>query len=371
MSTELKIQPSGPSRVTRPLLTPEPGIAPSALADLIRRAGDAAPSLPGPMAADVAALSGRPPSDNPLNLVRVSDSAEIPVPPSFRDAKVRLEVAGYSNAKLSAASGYEYDDMMLGLSAKGGEGKVGLLVSPTADPGSIDAAITGAAFKGNLPLLSITAESYAKYINPDKLDRGISKERYLAQPKYVLPDAESYVKANAELSNAWLAVGGGDVAGKAFRHHVELDHPIVLVDDGRGPCLSVEGLRSENASAWLADKVGRHGRASPLYSVLLNGTEHPYELDKTVALAKEAAASAKKNGSRVGDELAKRSSLPPEVFADAMMFDKAGLSEGWFRQNFDPKYDVRLSVLSLGAGLTSARSGAIAIDLLEAHLRRR
>lgn len=372
MSTELKIQTTGTPSEARPTQAKGVPISEGALSQLIGRAATARASVPEPVGQDLAALAGSPAlAENPLNLQRIQDVAEIPVPGQFRAAKIRLEVAGYSNAKLSQASGYKYDEVMRGLAAKGGQGKVGLLVSPTADPGSIDAAITGAAFKGKLPLLSITAEPYAKYIDPEKLDAGIPKEQYLAQPKYVLPDTEAYVKANAELSNAWLALGGGDVAGKAFRHHVELDRPIVLVDDGRGPCFSVEALRSENASAWLADKVGRQKDGLPLNSVRVSGSDCPYDFSQAVGIGREATACAKKYGTSVQSELAKRSSLPPEVFADAMMFDKAGLSAEWFRSNLDPKHDVRLSVLPLSPKLGPERAGAMAVELLERYLLRR
>lgn len=370
MSAELKIQPSRTANGPRPTHQKGVPIPPEALGELLGRAATVQSSLPEAVASELAALGG-PVADNPLNLQRVKDATEIPVPRPFRFARVRLEVAGYSNAKLSQASGYRYDEVMRGIVAGGGEGKVGLLVSPTADPGSIDAATTGAAFQAEMPLLSVTAEPYAKYINPESLGSGISKERYLAQPKYVLPDTEAYVKANAELTNAWLALGGGDVAGKAFRHHVELDHPIVLIDDGRGPCLSVEALRSDNGSAWLADKVARQLSGRPLHSVCLGGAEHTYSLAETVKLGKEAAAAAKRNGTTVASELAKSSSVPPEAVADAMMFEKSGLSEEWLKQNLASKDDIRLSVLKLNPKLTPERAGAMAIELLGRYLERR
>lgn len=367
MSTELKVGSNGGAAAPRRTQQAGVQIPAGALGELLAKAVACKPSLPGAVAQDVAALAGAAGAENPLNLRRVNTSTEIPVPPSFRCAKVRLEVAGYSNSKLSQASGYKYEEAMRGLVSKGGEGRVGLLVSPTADPGSVDAATTGAAFRAGMPLLSVTAEPYAKYIKEENLDAEIPRERYAAQPKFVLPDIESYVQANAELTNSWLAMGGGDIAGKAFRHHVELDHPIVLVDDGRGPCLSVEGLRSENASVWLAGKMMSHLTGGHMCSVVHGGELHIYDLGKTVEIARAAAVAAKAGGTTVESELAKRSSLPAEAFADAMMFDKSGLSEEWFRRNMASPSDVRISVLKVAAS-SPQKVGARAVELLEREL---
>lgn len=333
------------------------------LTSLLAKADRLDAALPTSIAKDLATLNGSSAGGNPLNLRRVEDGLQIPVPNEFRFANVRVEIAGYSNAKLSGASGYKYDEMMKGLASK--KERVGLLVSPTADPGSIDAAITGTALSNNIPLVSVTSEAYAKYIDPQKLGAGIPKEKYLAQPKYVLPDNEAYVKANAELSSALVAVGGGDVAGKAFRLHVEFDHPVALVDDGRGACLSVEALRSENASAWLADKVARHKKGLQLHSVPVNGVDWPYDLADAVRIGKEAAASSKANGTTVRDELTRRSNLPPEVFADALMFDKAGLDGEWFKANLDQLYLVRLTTIPLTARTGPEKAMTDALEFVE------
>ncbi|MFO0725211.1 MAG: hypothetical protein U1E65_15625 [Myxococcota bacterium] len=367
MSVDLKIQTNTatPGKVSAEQAGAP--IATAALQQLLGRASGAQQALPPAMALDLAALTGAPPADNPLNLQRVNNSMEISRPIAYQLSTVRLEVAGYSSAKLSKSSGYQYDEVARGLAAKGSGGKLGLTISPTQDPGSIDAAITGAALAAELPLLSVTAEPYTKYINADGLDAGI-RERFLAQPKFVLPDGDAYVKANAELTNSWLALGGGDVAAKAFRHHVELDHPIVLADDGQGPRYSVEALRSENASAWLAEKLKRHQSGEGLHTVSTAAGPVSYAPAAAVELAKEAAAAAKKGGTTVASELAKRSPLPAEVFADAMMFEKAGLSEAWFQANASAPGDVRVTVLKVSPRLSPERLGAMAMEILQRDL---
>lgn len=158
-----------------------------------------------------------------LNLINLTRAEEI----IFKSQEilgsrpVKLATAGYS----AAPKGYE-EPTRLFLSALIDElspVNVGLITSPTADKGSIDAISSMAAQGKNIPLLYVTANDYVSYINPDNFPDNMDKITYKKMPKFVFPDAAEYSKATAEGSNSLLVTGGRDTTVSDFVNAIKKD----------------------------------------------------------------------------------------------------------------------------------------------------
>lgn len=196
-------------------------------------------------------------NDNPYNLVRVERAENIPQESSWFGLQHKLATAGYS----AAPEGYEAETQIFLNSLVhllGGAGSVGLVTSPTADKGSIDAISTTAASLWKLPLKYVTAEGYVKYINPDNFPKeGIDLNRYQAEPKFVLPTNEEYSRATSVVSNSLLVTGGRDATVGDFVNAIKQGNKVVILDNQlvKASVWDEKKNRPNNASLYLAQMI--------------------------------------------------------------------------------------------------------------------
>jgi len=201
------------------------------------------------------------PNGNELNLVRIDNASKVPQDSAWVGINNRIATAGYS----AAPEGYEaptqefVDSLVNELS-----GQVALVTSPTADKGSIDAISTVSAHKANVPMKYVTAEGYVKYINPENFpEQGIRKDRFAAEPKYVLPNSDEYSKATAEVSNSFLATGGRDTTVGDFVNAIKKGNKVIV-------------LNNENIDASIWDEAKeRPNNASAYLKAVLSGEDLP------------------------------------------------------------------------------------------------
>lgn len=193
--------------------------------------------------------------ENPFNLVQVDSASQVPQSGGWTNIPVRIATAGYS----AAPDGYEAPTQMF-VNTLVGElsGQVGLVTSPTADKGSIDAISTVAAHASRIPVKYVTAKDYVGYINPDNFPtQGIRRDQYLAEPKYVLPTKQEYSIATAQVSNAFLATGGRDATVGDFVNAIKKGNKVVILDNRqiKADVWNPSKLRPDNASAYLVAKL--------------------------------------------------------------------------------------------------------------------
>ncbi len=196
-------------------------------------------------------------SENPFNLVRVSNAENVPQESAWVGLPFRVATAGYS----AAPEGYEAPTQLFVnalVNELGGAGKVGLVTSPTADKGSIDAISTIAAHGARLPIKYVTSEGYVQYINPDNFPKeGIDNNRYKAEAKYVLPENDEYSRATSVVSNSFLATGGRDATVGDFVNAIKRGNKVVILDNKlvKADVWDAKKNRPNNASAYLAQKL--------------------------------------------------------------------------------------------------------------------
>ena len=195
--------------------------------------------------------------DNKFNLVRVSNADLVPQESSWFSLPHKIATAGYS----APPDGYEAPTQQFInalVNELGGAGKVGLVSSPTADRGSIDAISTISAHAAKLPIKYVTAEGYVSYINPDKFpEQGINRDRYNAEPKFVLPDNDEYSRATSVVSNSFLATGGRDTTVGDFVNAIKAGNRVIILDNKlvQANVWDAAKSRPNNASAYLAQKL--------------------------------------------------------------------------------------------------------------------
>ncbi len=195
--------------------------------------------------------------ENPFNLVRVNKAENVPQESAWIGLSCRIATAGYS----AAPEGYEAPTQLFVnalVNELGGAGNVGLVTSPTADKGSIDAISTIAAHGSRLPIKYVTAEGYVQYINPDNFPKeGIDNNRYKAEAKYVLPDNDEYSRATSVVSNSFLATGGRDATVGDFVNAIKRGNKVVILDNKfvKADVWDSKKNRPNNASAYLAQKL--------------------------------------------------------------------------------------------------------------------
>lgn len=239
-----------------------------AVAEAGGRKGAAAPStggLPPMLAARGGVLDGVDPAKVkdfnlrglalPREIVKIADEA-------FAGRSTRAQFSGYSAppsgtpyAENTAAFVAAFTDAL-------GANKVGLITSPTADKGSIDAITTIIGQDKNVPVLSITAQGYVDYIDPSKFPDTIDKAAYAQAPKYVFGSGEKYNQATALASNAFVATGGRDVTVFDCMRALEKGNPVVLVVDrgvaaglGEKAVWDADKNRVNNGAAYLAEQI--------------------------------------------------------------------------------------------------------------------
>lgn len=202
-----------------------------------------------------------------LNLQRLGKAEDIvgKAAAAFAGKAVRLATAGYSAPPTPAYEG-QTKAFLESLVGKLGGNNVGLVTSPTADKGSVDAVTTTIGQQQKLPLLNVTAESYVGYIDPAKFPAEVDKAAYAKAPKYVFPDAAEYSKATALASNAFIATGGRDATVGDFVNAIKQGNRVVIVDNEQlgGAQWSPEKSRPNNAAKYLSDQIAAALRGEPL-----------------------------------------------------------------------------------------------------------
>lgn len=233
----------------------------------------------------------------------------------------KIATAGYS-AVPDGTNYAENTQAFLGALAQNlGTGNAGFTTSPTADKGSIDAITTMLGQEHDIPVVSITAKDYVKYVDPENFPAGIDKAKFAAEPKHVFADAGQYNQATVEASNAFIATGGRDTTCFDFMRAIEAGHPVVLVDDQS----MAKGLGDK--AIWDGDK----GRVN-------NGA----------AFLAEQLDAFKRGGAMTRDPVSKDGFTP--------------LDNGWLAQHAD-KFDSLIKVVShdgSAAGIAAAAKTAAA-----------
>ena len=198
--------------------------------------------------------TGAATAENKYNLVRVGTAEQVSQESGWVALPHRVATAGYS----AAPEGYEAPTQQFVnalVNELGSAGKVGLVSSPTADKGSIDAISTIAAHSAMVPVTYVTSESYVKYINPDNFpEQGINRDRYHAEPKFVLPDNDEYSRATSVVSNSFLATGGRDTTVGDFVNAIKQGNKVIILDNKlvKADVWDEKRNRPNNASAYLA-----------------------------------------------------------------------------------------------------------------------
>lgn len=300
-----------------------------------------------------------------LNEVARPEDARAIADQLFAAQPVRTELAGYSNPALEKASGYDYTALLEGMASEG-KGKQAFVSSATCE--GIDGKVHEVSQATKTPELAITAKQYLGYIDPSNLSESTNRDQFAVMPKFYCDTDHDYHRATAQASTGLLVAGGGDVAGQNFKEHVLLGRPIALVDDGQGPKLNhqINRLRSDNASAWLADKLGRFEKGQPM----LEHGGKAYDLNDVLARGDAALRTAKGlvlPSGEAADNAAKSEALaaalqklgiPVEVYTDAKMFEKTGVTADFLAQNSTSLAKVK--VFSLGDNEDQREVGAAA-----------
>lgn len=188
----------------------------------------------------------------PKEIIKIADQV-------FAGKASRIQVSGYS----APPSGSDYEKNTSAV-LKGIADKLspGLITSPTADKGSVDAMTTGLSLEKGLPVLSITAKDYVGYIDPSKFPPSIDQAKYNEMPKHVFGDGAKYNQATALASNAFVASGGRDVTVFDFMRGIEAGNPaVLLVDQSLAQNLGAKAVwdgdknRVNNGSQYLAEQL--------------------------------------------------------------------------------------------------------------------
>jgi len=183
---------------------------------------------------------------------KFEESVDAPPP------KIRLAMIGYS-APPNEDYAKDTQEFLDTLADKIGAtpDKLGVITSPTASVGSVDALSTELAHKKDLPLMYITAERYAKYIDPKALPKeNIDIDKYIKEPKYILPDEEQYSQAIAKMSNVTLACGGREITIQHVKDSIEQDSQVILL---RNKKLGEVWKLKENKETGETEKVLENG----------------------------------------------------------------------------------------------------------------
>lgn len=195
-----------------------------------------------------------------LNIQRVAELSQLPRESAWMNIPVRIATAGYS----ASPEGYENfsQNLLDKLVAKlQGSGQVGLVTSPTADKGSIDAISSLSAQRNKAPIRYVTCEDYVQYIKPENFPEELKKDVFAAQPKYVLPTKELYSQATAEMSNVFIAFEGRDTTVGDMVNAIKAGNKVIIVDnENHNPDLwDYDRSRPMDASEYIEAKVGGDG----------------------------------------------------------------------------------------------------------------
>jgi hypothetical protein len=194
---------------------------------------------------------------NPLNFVsmkQVDDIKDI-ADKVLTGRSMRLATAGYS----APPEGYEAPTtaFLKRFVELLGHDNVGLVTSPTADKGSIDAISTVVGQQQQLPMLYVTAQDYVDYIKPENFPEGLDRGGFAEAPKHVFANAAAYSAATAEASNTFVATGGRDATVGDFVNAVKKGNRVVIIDNEAlgGPQWDEKKSRPNNGAAYLSRRL--------------------------------------------------------------------------------------------------------------------
>jgi hypothetical protein len=194
--------------------------------------------------------------DDAPNLNHLTSVSDVPdvAKNALAGRPVRLAVSGYTKAP--AGSEAKTADFVGAVVRRIGPARVGLVTSPTASAGSIDAISTELAQREEMPLMYLTAKEYVKYVDTKSLPTGIDRDAYSAVTKYVLPTAAEYSQATAVASNGLLVTGGRQAAISDFVHAVTQGNRVVVYEgSGLPSAWDVAAQRPDNASGYIARQI--------------------------------------------------------------------------------------------------------------------
>lgn len=134
---------------------------------------------------------------------------------------------------------------------------IGIITSPTADKGSIDAIGTTIAQQKDMPLLYLTAKDYVEYIDPKKFPDTIDTKEYSKAPKFVFPDGDTYSQATALASNRLLVTGGRNAAVNDFVNAIKNENACLILNNENiaNPAWDPKKNRVDNASRYIMEQV--------------------------------------------------------------------------------------------------------------------
>ena len=179
------------------------------------------------------------------------------------DKEVRLATAGYS----APPEGYlEPTTRFLTSLAKALKNDLGLVTSPTADKGSIDAITSTVGQREGAPIGYITADAYLSYVNPENFPEDLDKQQFAKKPKFAFPDAEVYSRATAELSNSFLVTGGRNASVSDFKNAIKSGNRVVLLNNSevKSPSWDPQKGRVDNASSYLSKMIAGDNDGIPM-----------------------------------------------------------------------------------------------------------
>ncbi len=211
----------GAVRVSAAAANPIPELVPAAVPGAgLRRAAPARSALPTPT------------PDNPMNLVNVTNPQEVAGSiQQLMGGRRAIGLAGYSAPPAAAMD--TYNDLISAY-VRGRVGpnqnNFGILASPTADAGSIDAAGTIIAQQAGMPIGYTTSRDFVGYINPKNFPPGVNHDAYAAAPKFVFPDNAAYSAGQAAAAGEQVIAGGRQQALADFVNTVNQGKPVTLLD---------------------------------------------------------------------------------------------------------------------------------------------
>lgn len=261
-----------PGEIARLMAASQQPAYPALTQELGTLLGDLHLMTDGPMATGArgsVALEGVPPEkisdfnlrglDQPEELRAIADQ-------KFAGRPVRLATAGYSAPPKDTPYELNTRTFLGALINTLGPDQVGLVTSPTADAGSVDAITTTIGQRAKVPVLNITAKDYVDYIDPSKFPESIDRAAYAAEPKFVFPDGARYSAATAVASNVFIATGGRDVTVGDFVNAIKAGNKVVVVLDqslGGAQWDDAKG-RPNNGAAYLGEMLrSNKGAAHP------------------------------------------------------------------------------------------------------------
>lgn len=194
---------------------------------------------------------------NQESLIRIDnvDQAVARASMPLQDKSIKLAVVGYS----AAPKGYEAStqDFLNGLIKEMGVENVGLITSPTASKGSVDAMTILAAQTNQTGISLVTAEDYVGYIDLSQFPENVNVEAFNNAQKVILPDSASYSEVVSKTANTLLVTGGRNVSVLDFKNALEQGNRIVILDNNSlgGAQYDAVKNRPNNAAAYLIEQI--------------------------------------------------------------------------------------------------------------------